>query len=61
MVATLDIDGTPIHIELDLSTGTWLCDAPQIDDAAFPLVVAADGTSFELYDDGTFSEQAPTR
>jgi hypothetical protein len=54
---SIEIDGTNEPFELDLGHGTWHSDAEGVDEAEYPLVTELDGKRYELYSDGTFSEQ----
>jgi hypothetical protein len=59
-IVSIDVDGTPEAFELDLGHGTWHSDAESVDEAEYPLVTVLDGKRYELYSDGTFSEQELT-
>ena len=53
---SIDIDGTPRAFQLDFERDQWHA-VEEIAEAEFPLIAEVDGKRYELYSDGTFSEE----
>jgi hypothetical protein len=59
MQATIDFAGTPTPIDLDFENGTWQS-GPELEEAEFPLFTEVSGKRYQVYSDGTFSEEELT-
>jgi hypothetical protein len=53
---SIDVDGLPATFELNFEDATWQHDG-EIDEAEFPLITIVNGKRYELYSDGTLSEE----
>jgi hypothetical protein len=56
---SIEVDERPQPFELDLAKGTWRHPGEEIAEAEFPLITWVDEKRYELYSDGTLSQEDP--
>lgn len=56
---SIEVDEQPITFSLDLANKTWKHPGEEIAEAEFPLITWVDEKRYELYSDGTLSQEDP--
>jgi hypothetical protein len=56
---SVEVDEQPKTFELDLANKTWRHAGEEIAEAEFPLTTWVDDKRYELYSDGTLSQEDP--